>query len=447
MAIRANPKLIEELEPYGAEDVMKCYHCGNCSAVCPFSADPYVFPRRPMRYLQMGLEEKLRGQLDPWLCYYCGECSDQCPRDAEPGETMMSLRRWLTSRYDWTGISRLFYKSWRWELGRHRPRGDPHGHRLHAVRHVATAASRTTMAPRRSCPVRSIHVFDWALACVLLVFLLSNAARMWWFTVGRDKELPVTLGSYAASLWMLPVHFFTQIRYSKCERKRPWVIHLVLMLSYVTMLVLIMFFLGDMAAGPRIDWSVHVLGYLATAGLIASVILFLRSRRRKSAAQYRHSHESDWIFLVLLLVVAVTGILQHILHRGGFDAAANITYVVHLSLVVPMLALEVPFSKWSHLAYRPLAMYLAQVRATALARVERAERRRHDGGPKPRHRSTRPEGVKRWLIHASASTSATAARTSPRWSIAMPSPRLRWHCPASSWQGRTSTCAPTPARR
>jgi len=117
MAIRANPKLIEELEPYGAEDVMKCYHCGNCSAVCPFSADPYVFPRKPMRYLQMGLEDKLKGQLDPWLCYYCGECSDQCPREAEPGETMMSLRRWLTSKYDWTGISRLLYRSWRWELG------------------------------------------------------------------------------------------------------------------------------------------------------------------------------------------------------------------------------------------------------------------------------------------------------------------------------------------
>jgi hypothetical protein len=25
--------------------------------------------------------------------------------------------------------------------------------------------------------------------------------------------------------------------------------------------------------------------------------------------------------------------------------------------VVPMLGLEVPFSKWSHMAYRPLAMY------------------------------------------------------------------------------------------
>ena len=65
---------------------------------------------------------------------------------------------------------------------------------------------------------------------------------------------------------LLPLHFFTQKRYAKCERKRPWAIHLALMLSYVTMLVLIMFFLQEMQAGPAIDWRVHVFGYLATVG-------------------------------------------------------------------------------------------------------------------------------------------------------------------------------------
>jgi hypothetical protein len=35
--------------------------------------------------------------------------------------------------------------------------------------------------------------------------------------------------------------------------------------------------------------------------------------------------------------------------------------------VVPMLVVEVPFSKWSHLAYRPLAMYFARLQAEALA--------------------------------------------------------------------------------
>ena len=96
---------------------------------------------------------------------------------------------------------------------------------------------------------------------------------------------------------------------------------------------------------------------------------------RKSGS-YQHSHESDWIFLVMLLLVTVTGVLQHVLHRSGSDVAANIAYVVHLALVVPMLTLEVPFSKWSHLAYRPLAMYLAEIHSRRL----RASGRLHHTG-------------------------------------------------------------------
>jgi heterodisulfide reductase subunit C/quinone-modifying oxidoreductase subunit QmoC len=370
MAIRANPKLIDELEPYGAEDVVKCYHCGNCSAVCPFSKAPYVFPRKPMRYLQMGLEEKLKGDLDPWLCYYCGECSDQCPREAEPGETMMSLRRWLTSRYDWTGISRLFYKSWRYEVGAVILVAI-----LTIIGFLAFGFSQGSIShydgPNAFLPSSSVHIFDWTLAIVLLVFLLSNAARMWWFTMGKDKTLHIPLSTYVAKLYLLPVHFFTQKRYSQCERKSPWLVHLALMLSYVTMLVLIMFFLHDMASGPAVDWRVHIFGYLATVGLVVATVVFLRRRIKKSLAPYKHSHESDWIFLILLLAVALTGISQHFLHRSGADVAANIMYVTHLAFVVPMLGLEVPFSKWSHLAYRPLAMYFADARAAALRRDER----------------------------------------------------------------------------
>jgi hypothetical protein len=35
--------------------------------------------------------------------------------------------------------------------------------------------------------------------------------------------------------------------------------------------------------------------------------------------------------------------------------------MVHLMIAVPMLVVEVPFSKWSHLLYRPLALYLLAV--------------------------------------------------------------------------------------
>ncbi|MGD8367427.1 MAG: hypothetical protein PVG78_07295, partial [Desulfobacterales bacterium] len=42
------------------------------------------------------------------------------------------------------------------------------------------------------------------------------------------------------------------------------------------------------------------------------------------------------------------------------------TYVIHLMIAVPMLVLEVPFAKWTHQLYRPLVLYLMQVRERAL---------------------------------------------------------------------------------
>jgi ferredoxin len=365
MAIRVNPKLVTEIAKYGAEDVQKCYHCGNCSAVCLHADEAFNFPRKPMRLLQMGLEKRIEASLDPWLCYYCGQCSTQCPRGAEPGESMMSLRRWLTARYDFTGISRLFYRSWKAELA------------AILIMAVLTAAGfllygfsygdiRVYDGPGAFLPSSAVHIFDWAMAVVLVLLLGSNAARMWWLTTGSNEKIKFDFWLYVKKLYTLPLHFFTQKRYADCESRRPWKLHLWLMLSYVTMLVLIMFFLEPMQAGPDIRWSVHALGYAAALGLLVTVVYAIHGRVKKSEVHMKHSHESDWIFLFMLVLVTVSGVLQHVLHRAGTDMAANIAYVVHLALVVPMLTLEVPFSKWSHLAYRPLAMYLAEIHRVSL---------------------------------------------------------------------------------
>lgn len=369
MAVQADPRLVAELETYGAQDVLKCYHCGNCTAVCPFSKEPFIFPRKSMRFLQMGLREKLKANLEPWLCYYCGECSEQCPREAEPGETMMSMRRWLTAQYDFTGISNLLYRSWYVEL-----LGILVLAAVTGLGFYTFGASGGNIhvydGPGAFLPSASIHAFDWTMASILGSFLLINCIRMWWITMGKDPRTRATPSMYARRAGLILMHFFTQKRYSECDKKGPWRLHIVLMLSYVSMLVLIMFFLPVVQAGPKINWWAHALGYAATAGLITTVSLALAGRIRKSATHYKHSHETDWIFLVMLLYVAVTGILQHALHRLGHPYAANLLYLSHLMGVVPMLVLEVPFSKWAHMCYRPLAMYFSQLQVDVLEAKE-----------------------------------------------------------------------------
>jgi len=375
MAIRVNPRFIDDLERFGAEDVKMCYQCGDCSTVCPHADDVYKFPRKSMRLLQMGLARKIETTLEPWLCYYCGQCSTQCPREADPGETMMSLRRWLISRYDFTGIARQFFKS-----------------RITEVLAIFLIALLTGIfllyygfsggsihiydGEGAFLPSPFIHKFDLTVGSILAIFLVINAIRMWYLVMIKGTKFAVPWWLYLKELYQLPWHFFTQKRYSECEKKRehpffmPWFIHLGLMLGYVTMLVLVMVFVEQLQSGPAIQWSVHIFGYLASIGLIAGTIYFIRNRVKKNYVQYKKSHGTDWVFVILLFLIVLTGITQHVFHRTGLYEWANITYVIHLICVVPWL-LRMPFSKWAHLIYRPLAMYLAAIRRDALALQEK----------------------------------------------------------------------------
>jgi ferredoxin len=366
VSVRVNPRLIKELEDFGAEDVSKCYHCGNCSAACPFSDDPVIFPRRAMRYLQMGASSRLRTTLSPWMCYYCGDCSEQCPRGAEPGETMMSLRRWLTSQYDITGISAWMYRSWKNELF------------LMLLVALLTGIGMVTYGfkfgggdlsvysgPNAFLPYHFIHLFDWAMGATIFALLGINILRMWYFLMRGDTARPVSIGAYIRNAFLLPYHFLTQKRFSECSNKQPWKMHMLIVFGYTAMLVLIVFFLGPMQEGPEIHWGVHFFGYLASVGLVVGLFWALRGRMNKTVTFQKKSHHTDWIFSGWLLYVVVSGIVQHLLHRAGMPMAANIAYVAHLMGVVSFELTQVPFGKWSHLAYRPLAMYFAQMQKEA----------------------------------------------------------------------------------
>jgi ferredoxin len=367
---------IEVLDRFGAEDVQLCYQCGDCSTVCPHADEVYKFPRKSMHLLQMGLSQKIETTLEPWLCYYCGQCSTQCPREADPGETMMSLRRWLISRYDFTGIASQFFRS-----------------RFIEVLAVMIIALCTGIflvyygfsggsihiydGDGAFLPSPFIHKFDLSVGAILAVFLVINAFRMWYLVMVKGTPFYVPWWLYFKEIYQLPWHFFTQKRYSECERKRehpffmPWFIHMGLMLGYVTMLVLVMVFIEQLQSGPEIQWSVHIFGYLATIGLIAGTIYFIRNRLKKNYVQYKKSHGTDWVFVILLFIIVITGIAQHILHRTGFYEWANIAYIIHLMCVVPWL-LRMPFSKWAHMLYRPLAMYFAAIRRDAISMQEKA---------------------------------------------------------------------------
>src|SRR5674476_961040 len=111
MAMRIDTAVLRDMNSFGAFDINACFNCGNCTAVCQLSQDSIAFPRRTIRYAQLGQKANVIASRELWLCYYCAECSDTCPRQAEPGEFMASARRYAIAGFDPTTIARRLYRS------------------------------------------------------------------------------------------------------------------------------------------------------------------------------------------------------------------------------------------------------------------------------------------------------------------------------------------------
>ncbi|OFZ79852.1 MAG: hypothetical protein A2583_06180 [Bdellovibrionales bacterium RIFOXYD1_FULL_53_11] len=371
--IRIEPKLKEKLEAFGLADNNLCFNCGNCTAVCGLTERDLTFPRKGIRHLQLGMSEKVNQSVEPWLCYYCGDCSKTCPREANPAEQMMSLRRYLTSVYDWTGLSFKFYTSKLWELGALLFVGAiVLG--LFGLYHATSAEPiiwdlRDGYVHLNSfAPVMYVHYADWVMAGILSFFLLSNLFNMYLTIMRSDKSLKIPLHLYFTKIFSIPLHFATQMRFKKCDNKIGfWFMHLFLMSGYGFMFILVLVLLPWFQIDQGINWTTYP-GYYATFALLYGSIYCIIGRLRKKDEVHRYTHPSDWIFLIMLFLTTLTGIMVHVFrYYLLMPAATYYTYAIHLAIAVPMLVVEVPFSKWAHLAFRPFAMYFADIKKAALA--------------------------------------------------------------------------------
>jgi len=384
MSTRINPEFKNELTHFGKADWQECYHCGNCTAICPLSKDGFLFPRKGIRAIQMGMQEKIDASLEPWLCYYCGECSETCPRDANPGELMMTLRRYLTSRYDWTGLSKKFYTNHIWEYavlgflflviialflvflplkpGAAMMVNEAGGVMINSLVAGMSADSFITV----------IEYGDWTMAVIIAVLLISNVMVMFYKTILSDKNMHVPFYAYFTEAGHLIWNFATQAKFSKCDDKTYWVGHLLLMTGYTIMFILVVVFLPIFqieSVEPWWHWQ-RLLGYYATFGILFFLAIVAYKRLKKKDVKLKYSHPSDWIFIVMLALTTISGILVHVFRIEGMVVATYYTYIIHLAILVPMLMVEVPFSKWSHLAYRPVAIYFTRLKVVAAKAAE-----------------------------------------------------------------------------
>jgi len=342
-----NPEFGKELEKYGAFDFNACYNCGTCTAICSLSTEEDSFPREMVRLSTIGDEEDIKASLKPWLCYYCGECSSNCPRQANPGELMMSLRRWLTSVYDWTGLSGLLYKSLP----------------ISIIAFIFTAIAVIGFSAYEDFNLEKImhagHYFEMiAIGSVFAIILLPNIIRMWWFVIEKPK-IKVPFTAYFKALGELFIHMFTQKRALGCDDNQfRWLEHFILVIGYLALLFTTVF----------LNWFSSKSMFIILLGYAESIIIFIvtfdfvRNRIKKSKEISKHSQPSDWFFVIWLLLMGLTAFTVRLFIDINILEQNSWMYLFHLIVLVQWALIIVPFGKWTHFLYRSFAMYLARLK-------------------------------------------------------------------------------------
>ncbi|MCD6400821.1 MAG: 4Fe-4S dicluster domain-containing protein [Anaerolineales bacterium] len=385
MTYRVDPTFVDELKKYGHVNIESCFNCGNCTAICPLSTSETPFPRNNIRRIQLGLKEQILESVDPWLCYYCGECTLTCPRQAEPAEAMMTMRRWLTAQYDRSGHGARLYTSskaaWKAIVGY-----TLIPLILLVIFHVSRALGFHNYGGivTDRVDVNAFAPTMWVWAIVLIDFallggrLFRSVINMFQLTMGAKSGIePIPLSIYIAEFKTFLTHILTQKRWLDCEdcedceerkeNRNRWLKHIFLVSGYGIMFVLIVGLLWWFQTDEiyPIYHPQRWLGYYATIVLLYTSGDALVGRIRKKEESRKFSHHSDWLFPGILFVGTLTGILLHIFRYAGWAWPTYIIYTIHTMVMIAMLDTEVGIGKWTHIFYRPLAIYFQAVKVRA----------------------------------------------------------------------------------
>ena len=212
--------------------------------------------------------------------------------------------------------------------------------------------------------------FTVAVFAIPIILLIANGTRMFFYLKRGLPKIPLTL--YFTELKTLFVNFVGQIQMLKCTKRTRWVKHFLIFIGFVTMSIVVLFFLPWFQTEKiyPITHPQRWIGYIATILLLYGSVEIIWGRMRKREPIHEISEPSDWILPVMILLTALTGIFVHIFRYIGLDMLSHYSYFAHIVIVVPMLLIEIPFGKLSHVLYRPIAIYVQRLKESATVMEE-----------------------------------------------------------------------------
>ena len=372
--------LMADLRKFGAADVSACFSCGTCTATCLLADNDATFPRRIIRYAQVGLKDELLGSKELWACYNCTACTESCPTQADPAEFMSAARRYAIASYEPTGLARVIYT---------RPRLGTLIALLVAALFAAFMLTQAdlggihgpTLALFQFVPSELIH---WLGIGAMVAMVLAGAwgvARMVRATARREGvSWQAVAGSREAArralgaAWdCLGIEALGQRRFRRdCDHdreaeplwRRRWLVHALTIWGFLglfgaTLIDYGLDLLGVKATGTPVPlwYPSRALGTVAGLSLLYGVTVFLLGRWRRWTTAQATSTGADWMFLALLWITGFTGFgIEVALYVSQPPVWGYWVFLLHVAVAMELM-LMLPFTKFAHAMYRPVALF------------------------------------------------------------------------------------------
>ncbi len=367
--INQDTSFTKEILASGGENLMKCYQCGTCTVVCNPTPDEKPFPRKEMIYAQWGMKNKLMSDPDIWLCHQCSDCTNYCPRGAQPGEVLGVLRK--------LAIAELSFPKF---LGKAvaNPKYLPLLFAVPVVILLLSLFSLGNVGPTnisgghqgqilysKFLPVPYIDaVFTAAAAFAVLAFIVGGFRYWSRLKNGIEQSEWACGGSVYQAMVKTMSEILPHGQFRKCDyAKGRTNAHILTFYGFVglaittTWAIIYLYALRWESPYPLSD-PLKIWGNLSAIALVSGITLVILNRI-KTSPKTGFGTYFDWLFIVVIYVIAVTGILSEAFRLLEIASIAYPVYFIHLVFVFFLFAYA-PFSKMAHIVYRTVAMVFAK---------------------------------------------------------------------------------------
>lgn len=339
-----DPEFAEILKRLGAKNVTVCFNCGNCTAICPLSSNKYMFPRKIIRYIQLGLKDKILESPEIWMCHACGECSVTCPRQAYPSEIMNASRNFAMKEFAFPKFMAKLFES---------PKYLPIIFSIPLILLYGFFSFIGFPEIPSGNVVFSKFIHHKAIESAGLTagayVILVTLASIWKFN--KKLNLNLSLSNILSGTLLLLKHE----KFKFCEENffryyaHAFVFYgfILIGISAIGTLIYLNFLHIDL---PLPLWDpVKIIGNIGAIILITGLVWIIYERIVKKDSVGSLSY-NDAFFISTLLLVALTGVILEAL-RLAQSIAAYPMYLLHLIFVFCLLVYS-PYSKFAHIIYR-----------------------------------------------------------------------------------------------